>query len=305
MIKASVILCTYNPQTKILNETLVGLKQQSLDSNQWELIIVDNNSTNSFQEHLDLSWHRQGIVIKETKQGLTHARIAGIQKAKAPLLVFVDDDNILDNNYLENAIQIGEDYPFLGAWGGTSIGKYEVTPPEWFSHKHFEMLAIRTIERDVWSNKYFDRPTNPIGAGLVIRQDVGEAYASSQINDSLVLDRSGSSLLSGGDNELVYKAIDLGYGTGNFTSLLLTHFITAGRLTAEYMVRLTESMAMSNVLLYHKFGRDYPLPVRPRGIATDILYQLQLWRMPKIKKALMAAEVRGILKGKELLKNLN
>ena len=304
MIKASVILCTYNPQTKILNETLVGLKQQSLDSNQWELIIVDNNSTNSFQEHLDLSWHRQGIVIKEAKQGLTHARIAGIQKAKAPLLVFVDDDNILDNNYLENAIQIGEDYPFLGAWGGTSIGKYEVTPPEWFSHKHFEMLAIRTIERDVWSNKYFDRPTNPIGAGLVIRQDVGEAYASSQINDSLVLDRNGSSLLSGGDNEITYKAIDLGYGTGNFANLVLTHFITAGRLTADYMLKLVESIAMSNVILYHKFGRDYSLPVRPRGIATDLLYKLHRLRMNALKKALVDAEVRGILKGKELLKNL-
>lgn len=239
----------------------------------------------------------------EAKQGLTHSRIAGIQIAKAPILIFVDDDNILEMQYLENAIQIGQDYPFLGAWGGSSIGQFEVLPPKWFTQKHYEMLAIRTIERNVWSNKYFDLATNPIGAGLVLRKDVGNAYVVSQKNETvqLTLDRSGSSLLSGGDNEMVYKAIDLGYGSGNFTSLVLTHYITTGRLTLEYMVKLMESMAISNVLLFHKFGKDYPLPVRPRGIATDILYYLQRWRMPKIKKALIDAELSGILKGRQLL----
>ena len=221
------------------------------------------------------------------------------------ILVFVDDDNILAEPYLVNAIQIGKSYPFLGAWGGSTIGKYEVTPPAWFTKKHFEMLAVRTIERDIWSNKYFDLASNPIGAGLVLRKDVGEAYATSQKNDHLVLDRSGSSLLSGGDNEMVFKAIDLGYGTGNFTSLVLTHYITAGRLTEDYIINLTESMALSNVLLFHKFGKHYPLPFRPRGLATDILYKWQRWRMPRIKKALQDAEIRGILKGKALLNTAN
>jgi glycosyltransferase involved in cell wall biosynthesis len=307
MIKASVILCTYNPRIDILNKTVDALRNQTLDKNEWELILVDNNSSNNFQQNLDLSWHPKSIIISETNQGLTPARIAGINRAKAPLLVFVDDDNFLDKDYLVNAIKIGDSYPFLGAWGGTSLGKFEVTPPSWFSEKHFGMLAIRKFERDLWSNKYFDLETNPIGAGLVIRKDVGEAYVESQQkeNGALVLDRNGSDLLSGGDNEIVFKAIDLGYGTGNFTGLVLTHYIPAGRLTAEYMVRLTESMAISNVLLFYKYGREYSLPVRARGLATDVLYQLQLLRMPKIKKAMMDAEVRGILKGKEILKSLN
>jgi glycosyltransferase involved in cell wall biosynthesis len=307
MIKASVIVCTYNPRIAILNQTLEGLKNQTLNHENWELIIVDNNSNNHFQQDLDLSWHRNSLLINEDKQGLTHARIAGINCAKAQFLVFVDDDNILDEDYLVNAISIGDSYPFLGAWGGTSIGQFEIQPPVWFNEKHFGMLAIRKIERDIWSNKYFDLATNPIGAGLVIRNDVGRAYVVSQQkeNENLVLDRSGSSLLSGGDNEIVHKAIDLGYGTGNFTSLVLTHYIPAGRLTADYMLRLTESMAISNVLLFYKYGKDYSLPVRPRGFATDILYKFQLWRMPRIKKALMDAEVRGILKGKEILKLLN
>jgi len=299
----SVIICTYNPNISIINRALNGLKNQTVNTFDWELIIVDNNSTDDFQHKLDISWHDYVRFINENQQGLTYARIAGMEAARGELLIFVDDDNVLDKDYLVNAIKIGEEFGFLGAWGGSTIGEFEVEPPSWFSAKYFEMLAVRTIDRDSWSNKRFDRDTNPIGAGLVIRKDVAEAYINAQKSGKkeLVLDRSGDSLLSGGDNEIVYTAIELGYGTGNFQRLKLTHYITAKRLTADYMIKLMESIAMSNVILYHKYGRDYPFPIRPRGVATDVLYKIQQLRMDPIKKALKDAEIKGITRGKALI----
>lgn len=304
MIKATIILCTYNPKTDILERTLSGLKKQSLDTKFWELLIIDNNSTNNFDFSIDLSWHINSKLIVEKKQGLTHARVCGIKHACSDIFIFVDDDNILNETYVETAIGISEQYPFLGAWGGQSVGDFEIEPPSWFSQKHFEMLAIRDVARSIWSNKYFDGATNPIGAGLVIRRIVGEAYIKDieNENSTFLLDRNGSSLLSGGDNDIVYKAIDLGYGSGCFKTLLLTHIISKDRLTASYMIKLTESIAMSNVLLYSKYGLTYSLPVRARGKLTDILYYFQRKRMNPIKRALIDAEIRGILKGKKMLK---
>lgn len=306
-LKATVILCTYNPRKENLERTIEGLRIQSLNQNYWELIIVDNNSTNEFDLDLNLSWHKDSKLITEKEQGVVFARITGMKNATSDIFIFVDDDNILDSNYLYKALEISKNYPFLGAWGGASVGDFEAQPPNWFTKKHFEMLAIRELERDVWSNVYFDK-TNPFfSAGLVIRRSVGEKFILDQENQNtqLILGRSGDSLLSGEDNEIVFTAIDLGFGVGCFKELKFTHIITKNRLTKAYIIKLTEAMAISNVLLYYKYGKDYSLPVRPRGIATDILYQLQLWRIPKIKKALMDAELMGILKGKELLKNLN
>ena len=64
-------------------------------------------------------------------------------------------------------------------------------------------------------------------------------------------------------------------------------------------------MALSNVLLFHKYGLTYDLPVRPRGRITDILYYFQRKRMISLKRALIDAEVHGILKGKTILKSFD
>ena len=307
MLRATVILCTYNPKKEILARTIEGLKRQSLNTDGWELVLVDNNSSNLFRKDLDLSWHTNSKIIIEKQQGLTHARIAGMKNATSDIYIFVDDDNVLDSNYLTNAIKIGDTHSFLGAWGGKSVGDFEIEPPKWFTQKHYEMLAIRDVKRDIWSNKYFDNSTNPIGAGLVIRSNVGKAYIEAQEdgNNQPILDRNGNSLLSGGDNDIVFTAINLGYGSGCFKNLRLTHIIPKDRLTVTYIIKLTEAMALSNVLLYYKYGLTYDLPVRPKGRITDILYYFQKKRMNPLKRALIDAEVNGILKGKTILKSFD
>ena len=307
MLRATVILCTYNPKKEILARTIEGLKRQSLTTDDWEFLLIDNNSSNSFQKDLDLSWHTNSKIIVEEKQGLTHARIAGMKNATSDIYIFVDDDNILDSHYLTNALKIGNSHSFLGVWGGITVGDFEIEPPKWFTKKHFEMLAVRDVKRDQWSNKYFDNSTNPIGAGLVIRKDVGEAYIEDQEADTTqpILDRNGSSLISGGDNDIVFTAINLGYGSGCFKNLRLTHIIPKDRLTETYIIKLTEAMALSNVLIFHKYGLNYTLPVRPRGRITNILYYFQRKRMNPLKRALIDAEVNGILKGKTILKSFD
>src|SRR5215217_6870119 len=100
MIDVSVIICTHNPRADYLKRTLDSLRAQTLSNDQWELLLIDNASTMPLASSWDISWHPHALHIKEDELGLTSARRRGMREASADLLVFVDDDNVLDISYL-------------------------------------------------------------------------------------------------------------------------------------------------------------------------------------------------------------
>jgi len=225
-----------------------------LNRDEWELIVVDNLSDEPLDGHLDLSAFRHARIVREAKLGLTPARLRGIAEARGELLVFVDDDNVLALDYLDRATNIDQSYAFLGAWGGTCLGDFPFEP-----HMHLRpylsYLALRTVTRIVWGNEYrFD--IIPFGAGLCVRKRVADAYARSCITVPLreELDRKGLSLVSGGDSDIVFTAVDLGLGMGLFCDLKLTHIIPAERLKREYLERLLEGIAFSSQIVLYLHG---------------------------------------------------
>lgn len=181
-LSISVIICTHNPRDDYLLRTLDGLAKQTLASEKWELIIIDNASDSLVESKVNLHWHPDHHFFVEHKLGLTSARILGISKARADLIVFIDDDNVLSEDYLQEALDIAECHPFLGAYGGGLIPEYEIEPaPEirpWVG-----MLAIRPVTNKVWTNQ--PNPPNlgglvPYGAGLVVRKSVAYRYLEAQ-----------------------------------------------------------------------------------------------------------------------------
>ena len=105
-VKVSVILCTHNPDRSIMDQALDALKQQTMPMNEWEFILLDNKSKPSLEGEVDLSWHSSGSYIREEKIGLTAARLRGIKESRGEYIVFVDDDNLLDPDYLSLAVEV-------------------------------------------------------------------------------------------------------------------------------------------------------------------------------------------------------
>ena len=105
----SVIVCTFNPKADLLTRCLGAIGAQSLAFDDFELIVVFNN-TDPVLEEQEISRLAACPVriYQERRQGLVYARMAGIAKARAPLYVFVDDDNELGKDYLENALSISQ-----------------------------------------------------------------------------------------------------------------------------------------------------------------------------------------------------
>ena len=256
----SVIICTHNPRHNYLQKVIDALRSQRLPVEQWQLLLVDNASEHVLASQFDLSWHPQACHIREEQLGLTPARLRGIREAVAETLIFVDDDNVLDCDYLETALHISQDFPFIGAWGGQIHGEFEVPPPEW-AKPYLPCLAIREFTQDKWSNLLHQHETTPCGAGLCIRRPIAEKYAELIQNDPkrLGLGRKGTLLTSCEDSDLAFTACDLGFGTGQFTALKLAHLMPENRLDEAYLLRLVEGMVYSHTIL-DSFRGKLPQP---------------------------------------------
>lgn len=284
----SVIICTHNPRRDYLDQVLAALKSQTLPSEQWELLLIDNASEQLLSTDIDLSWHPNARHVREDNLGLTLARLRGIQEAQAETLIFVDDDNVLDLGYLEISLNVSKAFPFLGAWGGQIRGEFEVPPPEW-SKPYLPFLAIREFNQDRWSNLLHQHETTPCGAGICIRKAVGQKYAELVLNDSkrAKLGRKGKQLTSCEDSDLAFTACDIGLGTGQFIALKLTHLMPANRLDEEYLVRVVAGIAYSHIILDSFRGK---LPKQThKSIKAKLLEFSRLLIMPSKRRRMYLA----------------
>jgi GT2 family glycosyltransferase len=258
-VAVSVVISTHAPNEPRLRRTLEGLRAQTLSLSRWQLVLVDNASPNpAVFDQFDLSWHPAGKLVREPRLGLTYGRFAGVKASSAPLLVLVDDDNVLAPDYLETVIDLFERHAAVGALGGRSIPEWEVTPEPWV-HEFSGCLALRNRDEE----RIADRKTEPgypscapLGAGMSIRRAALEPWLRmvEEAGGNVTTGRRGKLLTSGEDNDIVLTALAAGWAVGYFPQLSLTHLIPAGRITREYLARLSHGIARSWVEVLDRHG---------------------------------------------------
>ncbi len=271
-MKLSVVICTFNPRRAYLERTLAALRAQTLPAAEWELIVVDNNSTPPLASWLDLAAFPAAQILTETAQGFTPALLRGLRAVTTELCVLVHDDNLLAPNYLAEVERLSREWPRLGAWGGGYEAEYEEAPAQHLA-PFIAYLAVNSIERDRWSNALYDYPATPCGAGMAVRSTVLQRWAAVTSSDARrrSLGRHTDKLTSCEDFDIAFTAIDAGYGTGVFSSLKIKHLIPKGRVQLDYLRRLVEGHAYSTVMLNSFRG-----PVQhPR---RSLIARLRRWR---------------------------
>jgi len=107
----SAILCTFN-RAELLAQTLESILGQTLDRSNFELIVIDDGSIDdtrkvveSFERRLPLRYAYQANA------GLASARNHGIYRSQAPLLLFLDDDDVCSPNLFEEHLKTHVQYP--------------------------------------------------------------------------------------------------------------------------------------------------------------------------------------------------
>lgn len=159
----SVIVCTHN-RADLLPYALQTLGEQSLDSNEYEVIVVDNNSTDDTRIVVEKFAHEVPNLryCLETKTGLSHARNRGWNEARGEYVAYTDDDCKLPRPWLSVAKEIIEQKA-PAVLGGPYFAFYDSPKPHWFKDSygsyelHPESCALSQKEFLVGGNIFFRR----------------------------------------------------------------------------------------------------------------------------------------------------
>jgi glycosyltransferase involved in cell wall biosynthesis len=245
----SVVICTYNPRLDYLGRVLEGLEAQTLARDQWELVIVDNRSDPPLVDRLPHASSLHCRIVREETPGLVAARVRGMAETTGSWIVYVDDDNVLDKNYLEELNKLTLTYPNVALWSGKIRPEFESQPPA-KTRPYWQYLAIREVDRTQWSNLPIPEIL-PCGAGMAVRRDVMENWTEGLKTNPArsCLGRKENSLLAGEDTDIGLTTCEMGLGVGLSRTLQLTHLISARRVEPAYLRKIAYSVTYSHTLL--------------------------------------------------------
>ena len=132
----SVVICTYN-RVDIFVDALKTICNQTLDASFYEVIVVDNNSSDNTADVAKDFCERFSTVryYVESKQGLSHARNRGWQEAKGEYVAYIDDDCKIPEQFLAAAKSIIERISPV-AFGGPGLAFYNSPKPRWYKDSY-------------------------------------------------------------------------------------------------------------------------------------------------------------------------
>ena len=181
------------------------------------------------------------------QQGLSFARNRGIKEAKGEWLVFLDDDSMVESDYIANLQKYISLYPDAAAFGGPIAPLFEDGAPDWYSK--WSMGFVSAIDR---GNQVHAFPENkfPIGANMGIKRTIIKQVG--EFNTEL--GRTGNNLLAGEEKDLFNRVRAAGYDILYFPNIGVKHCIPGRRTTREFVVRLAEGVGQSERLRTRKIG---------------------------------------------------
>lgn len=169
----SIIVCTYN-RAGSLKRTLESLARLEVSAGiTWEVIVVDNNSSDGTCAVVDETRAHLGIpnlrYVFEQNQGLSYARNQGICMALGDLILFTDDDVCPEPDWVCRIVEGFKQFS-CSACGGHISPIWEVPPPEWLSERLYGFLALRLDETG--PRQITGTNDLPFGANMAFRRSV-------------------------------------------------------------------------------------------------------------------------------------
>ncbi len=246
----TVAIATYN-RAAWLKEALKFLTEQDYPLDRYELLIIDNNCTDSTKEvvHSFAQAPRPPLYFLETKQGSSHARNRAIAEAKGEIVVFTDDDVLGRKDWLSGMVS-----PLLlpgnegvGVVGGEVYPFFPDGLPAWLEGQ-FRPFGYREDQGPLKKNQL------PSTANVAIRHRILIEMSGFRTD----LGRLPNRLTAGEDNDLMRRIAAAGHGFWFNPKADLQHVVPGNRLTFKYACKLQYDAACSRVV--ERAGRPNFIP---------------------------------------------
>jgi glycosyltransferase involved in cell wall biosynthesis len=224
----TILVCTHN-RADLLRGALESLEVQSLPRDRFEVLVVDNASTDRTPEVV-AECAARGLVdirsIREMELGLDAARNRGVREAAGEIVAFLDDDARARNDWAAEILAgfARHDAPILG---GRVDLLWEAPRPAWFSDVLLRYLIHCDYGPDVVP---VTSPPWLYGTNVAFRRSLFQEIGLFRLD----LDRKGESLMGGGDTEFFKRAHAGGHRLLYLPSLVVRHLVPASRLTRAF-----------------------------------------------------------------------
>ncbi len=265
----SVILCTYNRRNLALS-TLASLRSQTLPYSQFEVIVVDNGSSDGtfdavrtyvsagMQEEKDAKDTWQVQCLSEPQNGLAYARNTGLLAANGEVAVFLHDDALADQHWLEHLLTAYEKTG-ADAIGGRVELDWEVPRPHWLSEELLEMLGYFAPAR---VRTQLAKPTSLSSCNFSVKIEALRAIGYF----SPLLSKSPNRPLRMEMDDLCRRLRDAGYALWYEPEAMVVHRASAIRLTRPFFVGRAYWQGRSEVLLEYVAS----VPPHPAGAINRV-----------------------------------
>lgn len=238
----TVIICTYN-RAKYIGPLLENIAANDMSKAEYEILLVDNNCTDNTREICDTFASNHPDVnfcyVVETEQGLSAARNKGIKEAKGDIIVYIDDDALVDTWYLRTIVEYMSVHPEIDAVGGPIVPLYETEEPQWMTCYTKELLCGYLYFGD--KERTFPGDRYPGGGNAAYRANVFEKVGLFNTD----LGRKGDSLMGAEEKDIFDKMSSQRMRFMYLPKMILHHIIPQKKLEKDYFDRLTLQIGKS------------------------------------------------------------
>jgi glycosyltransferase involved in cell wall biosynthesis len=239
-IRITVAIPTYN-RAELLRQALAGVTRQDFPADRYEVLVIDNNSRDHTRDVIAAFAGATPVPrhVVETKQGLDHARNRAIAEARGEIIVFADDDILVESDWLRQltAPLLADWGQKIGAVGGEVVPVFPDGLPPWVAEWHAP-LAFRRDAGPLPPHQ------SPMGANLAFPRRVFDRVSTFAI----ALDRAGRNYFSGGDTEMLRQVRAAGFEVWFAPAARVRHQMPAARTTFRYATRHAFDSARSRVV---------------------------------------------------------
>jgi glycosyltransferase involved in cell wall biosynthesis len=230
-MKVVVAICTWN-RAALLDQTLAEMRKLRIpDGVEWEVLIVNNNCTDETDDVIGRhSPHLPLRRLFEPNPGQSNARNCAIEAASGELIVWTDDDVLVDPDWVAEYVNAAQKWEDAAFFGGQILPWFEGNPPKWLQ-QHWRTVEGVFAVRDLGEEPLpFSQDVVPFGANFAVRTDVQRRY---QFDPNLGLRPNGN--MRGEETAVIQRMLTDGL-TGWWLPLSkVRHFIPKSRQTSTYL----------------------------------------------------------------------
>src|SRR4030095_8206198 len=235
----SIIICTYNRAEELGNFLLSLANQKDLNSSvAWEIVVVDNNSSDGTRTVVDDLRKSQGLNLRylfEQQQGKSFAMNTGVAHAQGDILAFSDDDVIADLSWVASIHAAAQNHRYR-AFGGKVLPLWP-SLPSWFDlnsphSRHFIGGAIPSHDQGDEAKEYDEGMWVPIGCNMFFRRDVFDRYGLFRTD----MGPQGKTYRVGEDGELSFRLKTAGEPILYWAQDVVYHPISPYKLSKEHLL---------------------------------------------------------------------